>query len=159
MNFSFTPGGRWTNCHLWQLIQPPVTVSPPVVWSKIGSNFHKAPGGRWQPFFFSRFCWKRLGPNGLMMTWEDRKLEKLLIFLLTVLFSMIFSENTLDQLSQFIWAKVGRTVTFWQLVLDFGVQIVVFRVDEQFLHFGFGLWLFVTRTKQTADQPYGSNCH
>ncbi len=61
--FLFTPGGRWINCHLWQLVQPPLTVSPPVVRSKIGSNCHKVPGGRWQPFLSADFA-----ENGLALT-------------------------------------------------------------------------------------------
>jgi hypothetical protein len=51
-------------------------------------------------------------------------------------------KNTLDQLSQLMWAKVavGPTVTLWQLVLDFGVQMFIFRVDEQFVHFWLWAW-------------------
>ncbi len=49
-------------------------------------------------------------------------------------------QKSLDQLSQLLWAKVavGPTVTLWQLVLDFGVQMFDFRVGEQFVHF----WLW-----------------
>jgi hypothetical protein len=41
-----------------------------------------------------------------MTTLEETKLEKLLIFL-TVPFLTFFKENTLDQLSQFMWAQVA----------------------------------------------------
>ncbi len=34
-----------TKCHLWQLVQPPVTVSPPTVCRKIGSKCYNFPGG------------------------------------------------------------------------------------------------------------------
>jgi uncharacterized HAD superfamily protein len=41
------------------------------------------------------------------------KVGKITYFFLTVPFFTFFSENTLDKLSQFMWAKVavGRTVT------------------------------------------------
>ncbi len=76
-----------------------------------------------------------------MTTLEETKLEKLLIFSNSAIFH-VFSENSLDQLSKFKGAKVamGRTVTLWQLVLDFGVQMFIFRVDEQFVHFWLWDW-------------------
>jgi hypothetical protein len=48
-----------------------------------------------------------------MTTLEEKKLEKLLIFSNSAIFHVFFSENTLDQLSQFMGAKVavGQTVT------------------------------------------------
>jgi hypothetical protein len=41
-----------------------------------------------------------------------------------------------------MWAKVAvvRTVTLWQSVWDFGVQMFVFGVDEQFVHFWLLAW-------------------
>jgi hypothetical protein len=49
-----------------------------------------------------------------------------------------FIKNSLDQLSQLMWVKVaaGPTVTLLQFQ-DFGVKILIFRVDDQIIHFGF----------------------
>jgi hypothetical protein len=50
-----------------------------------------------------------------------------------------FIKNSLDQLSQLMWVKVaaGPTVTLLQLFQDFGVKMLIFRVDDQIIHFGF----------------------
>ncbi len=44
MNCFVQSWGRLTSCHLWQFVEPPLTVSPPLLYSKFGYKYHKSPG-------------------------------------------------------------------------------------------------------------------
>jgi hypothetical protein len=88
-------GGLIVTCEIWsnlpwQLVHPfcEVKLSPIDTRSLAAYESH----------CFQQILLKRLGLNGLM-TWEERKLEKILIFLLTVLFSMLFFRKYTDQVS------------------------------------------------------------
>jgi hypothetical protein len=54
----------------------------------------------------------------------------------TVWVGQNWNNNTWDQLSQLRLTKtlVRAIATLWQLVLDFGVQMFMFWLDEQFFH-------------------------
>jgi hypothetical protein len=64
----------------------------------------------------------------------------------------IRQKNTRDQLLQFGLTKilVGIIVTLRQFILDFGVQMFIFCLDEQLVYFGMWPGPTVTRTKHSA---------
>jgi hypothetical protein len=111
----------WSNL-LWQLVHPLCEVN----WVQLSQG----------P------CWKRLGLNRLMTPWESRKLEKLLIFFVnSAVFHAFFRKYIGPTVTVYVGkSSSGSTVTLWQSVLDFGVQMFVFRVDEQFVHFWLLAW-------------------
>ncbi len=86
------PGGRWTNCHLWQLVQPPVTVSPPVVRSKIGSNCTRSLVAD-DSHFFQPILLKMARPLQVNDNLRRKKVGKVTYFLLTMPFSLLFKRK------------------------------------------------------------------